>query len=274
MQKTSITQQTTVLNLNNQQTMMYEISVASQTSIEINIDENKTSSIVLVYKEGAGNVKLTANVKNNASLTILSLTQTNENLNIDEVFNVSKEGKLNVAYGDLNAAVLNRNAVYKLDKAADASVVSATVANTTKTINLRCEHTHSHATSDMKNFSVVLENGEISITNTGHISKGAYLSKAHQVTRVLVNGDKQKATVTPLLLIDENDVEASHATSIGQLDENQLYYMQSRGLSRNQATQLIAIGYLMPITEVIDDNELKEYLKNQIIEKVGSICSM
>ncbi|MPN41600.1 hypothetical protein SDC9_189154 [bioreactor metagenome] len=77
-----------------------------------------------------------------------------------------------------------------------------------------------------------------------------------------------------MLLIDENDVEASHATSVGQIDENQMVYLQSRGLNEKQVMGLITIGYLMPITGFIQNEELKEVLTNVIESKVTESCSM
>ena len=73
----------------------------------------------------------------------------------------------------------------------------------------------------------------------------------------------------PLLLIDENDVKASHATTLGQPDENQLYYLQTRGLSRKQALGLLTVGYIMPITELFEDETINQKLKNEIEMKVG-----
>ena len=64
------------------------------------------------------------------------------------------------------------------------------------------------------------------------------------------------------MLIDENDVEASHATSVGSVDENQLFYMQTRGLTKKEVLSLIAVGYLSFITDVIDDEDLK----NEFVE--------
>ena len=76
------------------------------------------------------------------------------------------------------------------------------------------------------------------------------------------------------LMIDENDVQASHAMSIGRVDEDQLYYMMSRGLSVQQCTSLISTGYLMPITKVIENEELRNMLAEEMERKIAELCSM
>lgn len=81
--------------------------------------------------------------------------------------------------------------------------------------------------------------------------------------------EQHDSEVVPVLLIDENDVKASHATTLGQPDENQLYYLQTRGLSRKQALGLLTVGYIMPITELFEQEAIRNALKDEIEMKVG-----
>ena len=108
----------------------------------------------------------------------------------------------------------------------------------------------------------------------GSIEYGAIGAESHQTSRALCFDSEMNAKIIPVLLIDENDVKASHATSVGRVDEDQLYYLQSRGLSPQQCTALISTGYLLPVTEVIHDEKLKESLKNELEEKISQLCSM
>ena len=74
--------------------------------------------------------------------------------------------------------------------------------------------------------------------------------------------------ILPILYIDNNDVRASHAASMGRPDENTLFYLQTRGLTPRQSLQLIAVGYLSAATENIGDEQLSQRLKQEIEEKV------
>ena len=71
------------------------------------------------------------------------------------------------------------------------------------------------------------------------------------------------------ILIDENDVKASHALTIGQPDADQLYYLQSRGLSTKQAVGLLSVGYFLPVIDLVEDEELKDSLRQEMESKVG-----
>ena len=77
------------------------------------------------------------------------------------------------------------------------------------------------------------------------------------------------ASANPYLFIDDFDVKASHAAGVGKMDEDHLYYLQSRGLSKKQAMQLITYGYLKPVVEVIDNEKLREHFEH-VLSKVGA----
>ena len=118
--------------------------------------------------------------------------------------------------------------------------------------------------------AIVLDNARLKLEIIGSISKGNSGSETHQMSRIMNLGDNVHGMVYPMLLIDENDVAASHAASVGQPDEEQVYYLQSRGLTRLDALKLIITGYLMPIVDAIDDEVIKETLVQEIMEKVNN----
>lgn len=62
--------------------------------------------------------------------------------------------------------------------------------------------------------------------------------------RVLILSDHARAEAIPNLEIEANDVKCSHAATIGKIDEEQLFYLESRGLPKQKATHLIAKGFL------------------------------
>jgi Fe-S cluster assembly scaffold protein SufB len=74
------------------------------------------------------------------------------------------------------------------------------------------------------------------------------------------------------LIIDNNEVQASHAESTGQMDDDHLYYLQSRGLSVDQAIRLMVKGYLSSVTDSINDEALKTLILEQIDQKVEELC--
>lgn len=126
-----------------------------------------------------------------------------------------------------------------------------------------------HTFGNMHNFAVCFDKGAYDMVARGRIIKGAFASESHQETRVLTMGKDHKAMVIPILYIDENDVKASHALTIGQPDAEQLYYLQSRGLSTKQAVGLLSIGYFKPVISLIEDDAMRSAIEEQMEQKVG-----
>ena len=81
---------------------------------------------------------------------------------------------------------------------------------------------------------------------------------------ILKLGNKTLANSIPSLKIDANDVKASHGATIGQIDEEHLFYLMARGLSREEAEKLVVEGFFEPIIQKIPSEELKEKIRGLI----------
>ncbi len=72
----------------------------------------------------------------------------------------------------------------------------------------------------------------------------AHESDAFLEQRALILGEGAHATMSPLLEIEAHDVKASHAASVGKINEDQIYYLKSRGVTGQEARTMIAEGFL------------------------------
>ncbi len=112
--------------------------------------------------------------------------------------------------------------------------------------------------------------GEASLIFNGvtKIEHGATKANGVQTERVLMLSGKARGDANPILLIDEDDVTAGHAASVGQVDPMHLYYLMSRGISRQDAERLVINGFLAPVVEELPVDAVKEQLKEVIERKV------
>jgi Fe-S cluster assembly protein SufB/Fe-S cluster assembly protein SufD len=92
--------------------------------------------------------------------------------------------------------------------------------------------------------AVVEDNGVLKLKGMILIKENAVGANAFLRFKVLLLGKNARAEVDPGLEILTNDVKASHAASVGQVDEEQLFYMMSRGLSKKEAVKLIVEAFL------------------------------
>jgi len=102
----------------------------------------------------------------------------------------------------------------------------------------------------------------------GKIEHGASKANAEQETRVLMLSEKARGDANPMLLIDEDDVMAGHAASVGRVDPLQLYYLMSRGIPKTEAERLIIHGFLAPVVKALPIEAVKKQLVEVIERKV------
>ncbi|WP_099352659.1 Fe-S cluster assembly protein SufD [Fredinandcohnia onubensis] len=115
----------------------------------------------------------------------------------------------------------------------------------------------------------VMKDSASSIFNgIGHIEHGASKSNAEQESRVLMLSEKARGDANPILLIDEDDVTAGHAASVGRVDPVQLYYLMSRGIPQMEAERLVIHGFLAPVVNQLPIEGVKKQLVEVIERKV------
>ncbi|MBA4601562.1 Fe-S cluster assembly protein SufD [Thermoactinomyces mirandus] len=131
-------------------------------------------------------------------------------------------------------------------------------------------HLERHTKSNINARSVMKDQASGIINSITKIEKGASKSDGQQSGKVLMLNPEARGDVNPILLIDENDVMAGHAASVGKVDPLQLYYLMSRGIHRSEAEKLIIHGFLDAIISKIPSNALCERIHHIIERKFKS----
>ena len=72
----------------------------------------------------------------------------------------------------------------------------------------------------------------------------------------------------PGLEIEADDVRCTHASTIGQLDEQEIFYLMSRGIPRETAVQMVVEGFFAPVMERIPIEGVKDRIASRILQKV------
>ena len=91
---------------------------------------------------------------------------------------------------------------------------------------------------------------------------------ANQTNRNLVLTEGAGADSIPNLEIEANDVKCSHASAVGPIDEDQLYYLESRGVRPEDAERLIVLGFFDDVLERLPVPTLVRALRRTVVEKV------
>jgi Fe-S cluster assembly protein SufD len=101
-----------------------------------------------------------------------------------------------------------------------------------------------------------------------HIHPGAVRSDAFQTNRNVVLSDRAKADSIPNLEIENNDVRCGHAASVGPVDEDELFYLQTRGIPRDEAQRLIVTGFFQEVLDRVTLPEVRAGLEAAIQEEL------
>lgn len=248
----------------------FQVNVRDDIAVTLQILPNTQGTLYLEVL-GSGSMTLDIHVGENSNWKYLWINHSNEVLHVKEHIIMNENAHFVANYGEMSLG--NHKKETHIEYCGLGSHVDfrgAVVAFDTLDWKILADHQAKKSYAMVNCNAIVLDNARLKLEIIGSISKGNSGSETHQMSRIMNLGDNVHGMVYPMLLIDENDVAASHAASVGQPDEEQVYYLQSRGLTRLDALKLIITGYLMPIVDAIDDEGIKETLVQEIMEKVNN----
>lgn len=185
---------------------------------------------------------------------------------------VENDAKLEWVIGEMNNGntVADNTAVMK-GTGSDVDITTICIASGEQKINQtsRIQHIGKHTESNIVTRSVMREQSIAIFNGITKIEKGAQKANGVQAEKILMLSEKTRGDANPILLIDEDDVKAGHAASVGRIDENQLYYLMSRGIEKKEAERLIIHGFLEPVVSKVPIEALRERLVDMIERKLS-----
>ncbi|MEF2966852.1 Fe-S cluster assembly protein SufD [Paenibacillus sp. M1] len=185
---------------------------------------------------------------------------------------VDNDGSIEWIVGEMNAgdSVSETLSLLKGNgSVSDAKVIAVGAAAQKLNYTTKAIHFGKSSESQMITRAVMREQATAIINGITKIEKGATKANGQQTERVLMLSPKARGDANPILLIDEDDVQAGHAASVGQVNQEQIYYLMSRGISREQAERLVIYGFLAPVVSDIPLEQLQQQLQSLVERKLG-----
>lgn len=136
-----------------------------------------------------------------------------------------------------------------------------TVCTSREKYNITVYHQAKNTESFVRTGGVNIQDGTIDFHVSGIVPNGKTESIVNQNNQI-INFTEQKCSIYPNLFIDEYDVSANHSAWIGKFNEEQLFYLQSRGLSEEDANRLLVKGFLL--SNLKQTKEQKEKIEDII----------
>lgn len=127
-------------------------------------------------------------------------------------------------------------------------------------INVNIYHNKPQTNSKVIVKGVLNDSSKVDFNGLVKIEKNSKLSNAWLAAHLLLISDKAKGRAVPSLEILENDIKAGHATTVGKVNDTEVFYLMSRGLTRKKAKEIIIEGFLSEFLDEFEDNKEKQNL--------------
>lgn len=239
---------------------LYTVSIKEDTKINIFANVNAILEIELSGKKNK--IELYVDSNSNVGYYVINKGETieteaflreNSFLETYEFFdNESSTTNFKIDLLGYNATVAYNVGMYAKNDEKHSHKVSVNhlVPNTHSNINKR---------------AVLNDLAECTFDVESFIKKGASKSSAYQKSKIVNLNEKTISHVNPILLIDDYDVMAGHGATVSKISKQDLYYLQSRGLTVEASLRLITLGFLLEIVP----KYMLEKIENKIERKMN-----
>ncbi|MCR8643672.1 Fe-S cluster assembly protein SufD [Paenibacillus sp. N1-5-1-14] len=213
-------------------------------------------------------------VKAGANVTVASLHALGEHVT-DLTYRrsiIGNDATANFVVGEMNSgnSMSDTTAILKGNGSnSDTKVICVGSDEQKLNVTTRAVHFGKVSNSDMITRAVMRDSATAIINGVTKIEKGATGCNGQQTEKVLMLSPKSRGDANPILLIDEDDVKAGHAASVGQVNPEQVHYLMSRGITKAEAQRLIIYGFLAPIVSEVPIVAIEEQLQRTVERKLG-----
>lgn len=237
-----------------------DFSEAGDSEVSFTAEENSSITVYELHRSNSA-VKLSFDIGKNASVKLVQLLNPTEKLRHETFANCSKGGKfqiMTIMTGDGDIYSDNRT-----ELEGDSSSINAEVAylgKNSQTIdyNIAVNHWGKDTHSEINAAGALMDSAKKVFRGTIDFKTGSSDSKGSENETVIMLGDDVVNKTVPLILCSEENVEGSHGATIGELDDDTLFYFGSRGIGREEAERIMAYAALKRLIRLSDDKEFAE----------------
>lgn len=247
-----------------------EIIDGSPGDLIVDVSDNANLNVV-ERVESARNVSI--NIGDNAKVTYYIIEGINQEADMTRKVLVGKESSVDFKIFSLNTGKLSNTILVDIDgenSEVNYKLVVISGRGSENTVDVRINNNAPGTISDIWQKGVVFDAGSTNLIATGYISKGSDNASSFQESRILLLDSAGRSEASPNLLIDHFNVEAGHKASVSRVNEDAMYYLNTRGISKSQAERLMIRAFIAPL---IDSLELED-IHSEIEEKIRESLSV
>lgn len=245
---------------------------------QIEIVANGDTNVIIEYKSQTsqkclhnGIIRTIANEKAKLNVTIVNLLNENSD-NFEAIENrLEKNSKVKYTIIDIGGKTSVSNYYSNIigeNADNDLKSIYLGIGEQRKDINYIAELRGTKTNIDIDVQGALKDSAKKNFKGTIDFKKGSKKAKGNENEYCMLLSDKAKSIALPMLLCTEEDVEGNHSTASGKVDEKQLFYIMTRGISYKEAVKLIVNSKFNKIIERILDEELKDEILGEIDKRL------
>ena len=245
---------------------------------QIEIIANGDTNVIIEYKSQItqkclhnGIIRTIANENAKLNVTIVNLLN-EESDNFEAIENrLEKNSKVNYTIIDIGGKTSVSNYYSNIigeNADNDLKSIYLGIGEQRKDINYIAELRGPKTNIDIDVQGALKDSAKKNFKGTIDFKKGSKKAKGNENEYCMLLSDKAKSIALPMLLCTEEDVEGNHSTASGKVDEKQLFYIMTRGISYKEAVKLIVKSKFNKIIERISDEELKNEVLSEIDKRL------
>ncbi|GAB6188897.1 SufD family Fe-S cluster assembly protein [Marinitoga arctica] len=230
----------------------------------INLAENSKATLIRFVKSKGNSSKISSlrgRLSKNSELTIININLFDNDISTDNIFlDIGEQSNVIIYDINIGGKVTAPHIIVRMaEEKGNINIYPYYLTQNEEIIDMfyliryYAPETFGH----ILGHGVLMDSSRVIFRGNLDIKKGAKEANANEQDFNLILSDKAKVMAYPSLYVDENEVTAGHAASIGSIEEDQLYYMMTRGYSKNEAKKEIAFGIFEPSIEFVSKYNTK-----------------
>jgi len=184
-------------------------------------------------------------------------------------FKVGEKSNLLSGVATLHGGLIRNNLVVSLDgENAEASVFGMSFTDKRQHVDnyTNIQHNQANCLSNQLYKNVLDEDSVGAFTGRIHVARDAQKTNAFQRNNNVLLTDSAKMNTKPQLIIDADDVKCSHGATVGQIDEDALFYLRARGIGEKDARMMLMNAFAHEVVQEIRIEPLRDRI-DELVEK-------
>ncbi len=236
----------------------------------ITLDVEEDAQVVLVHQESGGELAIELNLSKGVNLSVVELFLSSSSSTVN--LNVGQDAKCNITAFDLAGANASYNILLN-ERGGDGelNILQLTTATDHSIANAVIRHNASDCTSRSMGKCVASGDSVGEFHGMVYVAKDAQRTSSEQNSRNIQLSASAKIVAEPQLEIYADDAKCTHGATVGQMNDEAIFYMMQRGLSRDLAQKLHLEGFVADIVNRCSISELADELKVMVEQRLHQI---